>query len=223
VTLDHVFRAGAIGPLSLDHRIVMGSMHLGLEALDDDGRALAAFYAERARGGAGLIVTGGSADSRVGAAGRGYSFINDEADRSRLERVADAVHEAGGRVLLQLFHAGRYAVPEAFDLQPVAPSPVYASLVRAQPRELTGAEVLQTIEHFASGAARARAFGFDGVEIMGSEGYLLNQFTAPLTNHRDDEWGGDRERRLAFPLAVAEAVRDPVRGRRRARGAARRS
>jgi 2,4-dienoyl-CoA reductase (NADPH2) len=214
VRLDHVFRAGAIGPLPLDHRIVMGSMHLGLEALEDDGRALAAFYAERARGGAGLIVTGGSAVSRVGAAGRGYSFVNDDADRSRLERVADAVHEAGGRVLLQLFHAGRYAIPEAFDLQPVAPSPVYAALVRAEPRELTGAEVRQTIEDFATGAARARELGFDGVEIMGSEGYLLNQFTAPLTNHRDDEWGGDRERRLAFPLAVTEAARAAIGGDR---------
>jgi 2,4-dienoyl-CoA reductase (NADPH2) len=214
VTLDHVFRAGAIGPLSFDHRIVMGSMHLGLEALDDDGRALAAFYAERARGGAGLIVTGGSAVSQVGAAGRNYSFINDDADRSRLERVADAVHEAGGRVLLQLFHAGRYAIPQAFGLQPVAPSPVYAALVRAEPRELTGAEVRQTIEDFAAGAARARELGFDGVEIMGSEGYLLNQFTAPLTNHRDDEWGGDRERRLAFPLAVSEAVRGAIGGDR---------
>jgi 2,4-dienoyl-CoA reductase (NADPH2) len=214
VTLDHVFRAGAIGPLPLDHRVVMGSMHLGLEALDDDGRALAAFYAERARGGAGLIVTGGSAVSRVGAAGRNYSFINDDADRSRLERVAEAVHEAGGRILLQLFHAGRYAIPGAFDLQPVAPSPVYAALVRAEPRELTGAEVRQTIEDFATGAARARELGFDGVEIMGSEGYLLNQFTAPLTNHRDDEWGGDRERRLAFPLAVTEAVRAAIGGDR---------
>ncbi len=214
MTLEHVFRAGAIGPLSLDHRIVMGSMHLGLEAVDDDGRALAAFYAERARGGAGLIVTGGSAVSRVGAAGRGYSFINDDADRSRLERVAEAVHEAGGRVLLQLFHAGRYAIPEAFDLQPVAPSPVYAALVRAEPRELTGREVQQTIEDFATGAARARELGFDGVEIMGSEGYLLNQFTAPLTNRRDDEWGGDRDRRLAFPLAVTEAVRAAIGGDR---------
>jgi 2,4-dienoyl-CoA reductase (NADPH2) len=207
VTLDHVFRAGAIGPLSLDHRIVMGSMHLGLESRDDDGRALSAFYAERARGGAGLIVTGGSAVSRVGAAGRGYSFVNDDAERSKLARVAEATHEAGGRILLQLFHAGRYAIREAFGLQPVAPSPVYAALVRDEPRELTGAEVLQTIEDFAAGAVRARDLGFDGVEIMGSEGYLLNQFTAPLTNHRDDEWGGDRDRRLAFPLAVSQAVR----------------
>jgi 2,4-dienoyl-CoA reductase (NADPH2) len=208
--LAHVFRAGSIGPLELEHRIVMGSMHLGLESIGDDGRALAAFYAERARAGAGLIVTGGSAVSRVGAAGRSYSFVNEPAAGSALARVADAVHDAGGRILLQLFHAGRYAVPGAFDLQPVAPSPVYSALVRSEPRELTGAEVAATIADFAHGATRARELGYDGVEIMGSEGYLLNQFAAPLTNLRDDEWGGDPERRMAFPLAVAAAVRRAI-------------
>jgi 2,4-dienoyl-CoA reductase (NADPH2) len=207
---DHVFRPGSIGPLELEHRIVMGSMHLGLERLEDDGRALAAFYAERARAGAGLIITGGSAVSRVGAAGRGYSSVGDPVDGSRLARVADAVHEAGGRILLQLFHAGRYAHPAAFGLQPVAPSPIYSRLVRAEPRELTDTEVRETIADFAHGAERARELGFDGVEIMGSEGYLLNQFTAPATNHRDDDWGGDAERRMAFPLAVAAAVRAAV-------------
>ena len=205
--LEHVFRAGAIGPLTLSDRVVMGSMHMGLEGLDDDGRALAAFYAERARGGAGLIVTGGSAVSRVGAAGRNYTFVNEDAQASRLTRVADAIHAAGGRVLLQLFHAGRYAIESAFGLAPVAPSPVYSSLSRCEPRELTDAEVRETIVDFARGARRARELGFDGVEIMGSEGYLLNQFAAPLTNLRDDDWGGDPERRMAFPLAVAEAVR----------------
>lgn len=208
--LDHVFRAGSIGPLALGHRIVMGSMHLGLEGLDDDGRALAAFYTERARHGAGLIVTGGSAVSRVGAAGRNYSFVNEPRDASKLARVADAIHTAGGHVLLQLFHAGRYAIPSAFDLQPVAPSPVYSSLVRAEPHALSDAEVRETIADFARGAARARQLGFDGVEIMGSEGYLLNQFAASATNLRDDAWGGDPERRMAFPLAVARAVRESV-------------
>ena len=208
MALDHVFRAGAIGPLQLDHRIVMGSMHMGLEGLDDDGRALAAFYAERARAGAGLVVTGGSAVSRVGAAGRNYTFVNEAADGSKLARVAAAIHEGGGHVLLQLFHAGRYAVQSAFGLRPVAPSPVYSALSRCEPRELTDAEVRETIADFARGAARARELGFDGVEIMGSEGYLLNQFAAPQTNLRDDDWGGDPERRMAFPLAVAEAVRE---------------
>lgn len=210
MALEHVFRPGAIGRLELPHRIVMGSMHLGLEAMGDDGRALAAFYAERARAGAALLVTGGSAVSRVGAAGRGYSFINDPGEGSKLMRVADAVREAGGHVLLQLFHAGRYALPDAFGLQPVAPSPVYSALARAQPRALSDGEVRETIADFAAGAARAIELGFDGVEIMGSEGYLLNQFAAAATNLREDEWGGDRERRMAFPLAVTQAARTAV-------------
>jgi 2,4-dienoyl-CoA reductase (NADPH2) len=205
--LEHVWRAGAIGPLELPHRIVMGSMHLGLEGIDGDGRALAAFYRERADGGAGLIVTGGSAVSRVGAGGRHYSFINEDSEAAKLERVATAVHEAGARILLQLFHAGRYAYQGSFGLQPVAPSAVYSSYSRSEPRALSHDEVLQTIEDFARAAARAGELGFDGVEIMGSEGYLLNQFMAPVTNLREDRWGGDPERRMRFPLEVAAAVR----------------
>jgi len=205
---DHVWRAGAIGLLALPHRIVMGSMHLGLEGIDDGGAALAAFYRERASGGAGLIVTGGSAVSRVGAGGRNYSFVNEDADAEKLSGVAAAVHGAGGLVLLQLFHAGRYAYEASFGLTPVAPSPVYSRYSRCEPRELSGAEVLATIEDFARGARRARELGFDGVEIMGSEGYLIDQFLAPVTNLRDDEWGGDPERRMRFPLAVATAVRE---------------
>ncbi len=206
--LSHVWQPGAIGPLQLPHRIVMGSMHLGLEALDDGGAALAAFYRERAAAGAALIVTGGAAVSRVGAGGPSYGLINEDAGAQRLERTAAAVHEAGGRILAQLFHAGRYAREQAFGLQPVAPSAVYSSYSRCEPRALSGEEVLETIEDFARAAARARELGFDGVELMGSEGYLLNQFTAPATNLRDDQWGGDAERRLRFPLAVAAAVRD---------------
>ena len=205
--MEHVWRPGSIGPLALPHRIVMGSMHVGLEGLEDGGAALAAFYRERAAGGAALIVTGGSAVSRVGAGGRNYSFVNDDADTTKLAAVATAVHEAGARVLLQLFHAGRYAYEESFGLQPVAPSPVYSRYSRCEPRSLHHEEVLATIADFADGAARARELGFDGVEIMGSEGYLLNQFTAPLTNLRDDEWGGDALRRMRFPLEVAAAVR----------------
>ena len=208
--LQHVFSDVAIGPLKLPHRVVMGSMHVGLEAHDDDGRALAAFYAERAAAGAALIVTGGCAVSRVGAGGRSYAFVNEDASASALARVADAVHEAGGRILLQLFHAGRYAFERAFGLQPVAPSAVYSSFSRAEPRALTDAEVRDLIDEFAGGARRAAELGYDGVELMGSEGYLLNQFMAPATNRRDDEWGGDAERRRAFPLAVARAVRDAL-------------
>ena len=203
-----VWEPGRVGPLRLPHRIVMGSMHLGLEGIDADGRVLAAFYRARAAAGAALIVTGGSAISRVGAGGRNYSFVNDDADAGKLERVAAGVHDAGGRVLLQLFHAGRYALERSFGLTPVAPSAVYSSYSRCEPRAMTEAEILETIEDFARGAARARELGFDGVEIMGSEGYLLSQFMAPSTNLRDDDWGGDGERRMRFPLAVAAAVRE---------------
>ena len=206
--LEYVWRAGAIGPLSLPHRIVMGSMHLGLEGLDDDGEALAAFYRERALGGAALIVTGGSAISRVGAGGRNYSFVNEDADGGKLLRVASAIHDAGGLVLLQLFHAGRYAYEASFGLTPVAPSAVYSRYSRCEPRALSGDEVLETISDFARAARQARELGFDGVEIMGSEGYLIDQFLAPATNLRDDEWGGDAERRMRFALSVAAAVRE---------------
>jgi 2,4-dienoyl-CoA reductase (NADPH2) len=210
--LERVWQPGRIGPLELPHRIVMGSMHLGLEGIDDGGEGLVAFYRERVEGGAALIVTGGSAVSRVGAGGRNYSFVNDDADAPKLERVAAAVHEAGGRVLLQLFHAGRYAYQSSFGLQPVAPSAVYSGYSRCEPRALTGDEIHATIDDFARGAARAIELGFDGVELMGSEGYLLNQFMAPVTNRREDEWGGDAERRRRFPLAVTEAVRDACTG-----------
>ncbi len=188
----------------------MGSMHLGLESIDPDGEMLAAFYAERAAGGAGLIVTGGSAISRVGAGGVSYSFINEDGEGAKLAAIPRAVHAAGGRVLLQLFHAGRYAFEKSFGLQPVAPSAVFSSYSRCEPRALSEEEILETIEDFANGAARARELGFDGVELMGSEGYLLSQFMAPATNQREDDWGGDLERRMRFPLAVAAAVREAI-------------
>jgi len=207
---ESAWRPGSIGPLALPHRIVMGSMHLGLEGLDDGGAALAAFYRERALGGAGLIVTGGSAISRVGAGGRNYSFVNQDSDSESLSLVAGAVHDAGGLALLQLFHAGRYAYESSFGLTPVAPSPVYSRYSRCEPRALSGDEVIETVDDFARGARRARELGFDGVEIMGSEGYLIDQFLAPATNLRDDEWGGDPERRMRFAVAVAGAVRAAV-------------
>lgn len=205
--LEHLLRPGTIGRLVLPHRVVMGSMHLGLESRPDGGRALAAFYAARARGGAALIVTGGSAVSTVGAGGRNYSFVNDPQEHDRLALVARAVHEAGGLVALQLFHAGRYAFTSSFGLQPVAPSAVPSRFSPDAPRALSADEVAETVADFASGARTARRLGFDAVELMGSEGYLLNQFTSPLTNRRDDEWGGDAGRRSRFPLEVIRACR----------------
>jgi 2,4-dienoyl-CoA reductase (NADPH2) len=198
----------SIGTLRLPHRVLMGSMHLNLET--SDGGALAAFYAERARGGAGLIITGGAAVSRVGAGNAGYALINDPSHADRLRAVTDAVHAEGGLIALQLFHAGRYAFESAFGLTPVAPSAVYSAFSKAEPEALSEQGIRSTIDDFASGAARALELGFDGVEVMGSEGYLLNQFASPVTNLRDDDWGGDAERRRAFPVAVVRAVRAAV-------------
>jgi 2,4-dienoyl-CoA reductase (NADPH2) len=207
--LEHALRAGRIGSLELPSRILMGSMHLGIEARPD-GAALAAFYSARARGGAALIFTGGSAVSREGAGGRGYSFINEPAEAPKLERVVRAVHEAGGRIALQLFHAGRYGSREYFGLEPLAPSAVPSRFSRSTPKAMTESDLARTLSDFASGARRARELGFDAVELMGSEGYLLNQFLSPLTNQRDDAWGGDFERRGRFALAALDAVREAV-------------
>ncbi|WP_320068851.1 FAD-dependent oxidoreductase [Micromonospora sp. RTGN7] len=208
--LGNVLRTGRIGSLVLPHRIVMGAMHLGWEAYDDDGRALAAFYLARVRGGAGLMVTGGAAVSPAGAGGPGYGVLDDARFRARLRRVAAQVREAGGLLALQLFHAGRYARPASDGPRPVAPSAVYSTFSRQTPHPLSPAEVGRTVADFARGAGHARDLGFAAVEIMGSEGYLVDQFLSPLTNRRDDEWGGDPDRRMRFPVAVVRAVRDAV-------------
>jgi 2,4-dienoyl-CoA reductase (NADPH2) len=200
----HALRPGSIGGLQLRNRLIMGSMHLGIES---DGAALTAFYAERARGGAGLIVTGGSAVNRTGAGGRNYSFVNDPESARALRDAAAAVHNAGGRIALQLFHAGRYAFFASFGLQPVAPSAVPSRFSPDPPHALNDAEIRDTVRDFARGAARAREIGFDAVEVMASEGYLLNQFLSPLTNRRDDYWGGDFERRMNLPRAVLREIR----------------
>ncbi|GAA2617861.1 FAD-dependent oxidoreductase [Streptomyces axinellae] len=208
--LANVLRPGAIGTLTLPHRVIMGAMHLNLEVTGDRGAALAAFYAERARAGAALIVTGGIAVSPAGAGGPGYAVLGDSTDEAALSAAVRAVHGHGALIALQLFHAGRYALPGRSDGPPLAPSPVHSRFSRSTPRELTGDEIDATVRDFASGARTARELGFDAVEVMGSEGYLVNQFTAPLTNRRDDGWGGDSERRRRFPVAVTRAVRAAV-------------
>lgn len=204
---EHALRAGTIGGLRLPNRVVMGSMHLGIES---DAAALAAFYGERARGGAALIVTGGSCVNRAGAGGRNYSFINEPSSTRPLAAAAAAVHGAGGRIALQLFHAGRYAYFASFGIRPVAPSAVPSRFSPDPPRALSEAEILETIGDFARGALRARELGFDAVEVMASEGYLLNQFLSPVTNRREDDWGGDFERRMRMPLEVLRAIRSEV-------------
>jgi 2,4-dienoyl-CoA reductase (NADPH2) len=208
--LDPVLEPGAIGSLALPHRVVMGAMHMGTEAEAEAGEQLAAFYRERALGGAGLVVTGGWAVSREGAGGPGYGLVGSDAGARALEQVAASVRGTGAAIALQLFHAGRYASGEGTGLQPVAPTAVPSRVSRAMPRELSGEEVWEAVADFGRAAARAVELGFGAVEVMGSEGYLVDQFLSPLTNRREDEWGGDAERRMSFGVAVAAAVRAAV-------------
>lgn len=191
-----------VGAVTLSNRVLMGSMHLGLEELDGGFARLAAFYAERARHGVALMVTGGVSPDRAGRPWEGGAVMSaDAVAEHRL--ITEAVHAEGGRILLQLLHFGRYAHHP--DL--VAPSALQAPIAEHVPHALTHREVLDVIRGFADAATLAIAAGYDGVEIMGSEGYLLNEFLAPATNHRDDAWGGDPDRRRAFPIAVVRAVR----------------
>ncbi|KQO60206.1 oxidoreductase [Curtobacterium sp. Leaf261] len=206
-----------LGPLTLPHRVVMGSMHTGLEVRDDGGAGLAAFYAERAAGGAALLITGGIAISDEARGGPDFAVFGVDGTDERFGRAVAAAHAAGGTMLAQLFHAGRYALVGGMldrhgdPQRAVAPSALpWAAARGVLPSALTPAEIDRTIEDFAAAARSARAIGFDGVEIMASEGYLINQFCSPLTNLRDDEWGGDAVRRRRFAVAVTQAVRDAV-------------
>ncbi|MDY6812507.1 MAG: NADPH-dependent 2,4-dienoyl-CoA reductase [Pseudomonadota bacterium] len=202
----HLLAPLALGPVQLRNRIMMGSMHTGLEEARGGLRGLAAFYAERARGGVALIVTGGIGISEEGALAVGARLMCRPADVAPHREVTDAVHAEGGRIALQLIHAGRYA----YNPRQVAPSAIQAPINPFTPRALSSAEVDRTADDFANAAALAREAGYDGVEIMGSEGYLLNQFLAPRTNRRDDEWGGDAERRMRLPVEVVRRVRAAV-------------
>jgi 2,4-dienoyl-CoA reductase (NADPH2) len=192
-----------VGTLTLKSRIVMGSMHTGLEHHPERFDELGRFYAERAKGGAGMIVTGGFAPNYVGR-------MKDEPGTfERPDQVADhkkitgPVRAAGGRILLQILHAGRYGYHPAV----VAPSPIKSPINRDVPAELTHEQIEETIQNYAATARLAVEAGYDGVEIMGSEGYLISEFLAPRTNHRSDRWGGSLENRARFPISVVKAVR----------------
>ncbi|MGC5326678.1 FAD-dependent oxidoreductase [Brevibacillus sp. SYSU BS000544] len=208
--LNRVFEPIQLAGLTLPNRILMGSMHVGIEGLENGMERLATFYAERAKGEAGLIVTGGIAVCPEGGIGDEYLniFHDDHIEKAKL--VADAVHREGGRIAMQLFHTGRYAYKEKTGLDPVAPSPLRAPINSTTPRELTSREVEETIQYFVDAALRAQKAGYDAVEIMGSEGYLINQFLSPVTNKRTDEWGGDFERRSRFGVEIAKRVKEAV-------------
>ena len=193
-----------LGFTSLPNRVLMGSMHTGLEEHKDGLRALAAYFAARARGGVGLMVTGGIAPNRQGWLAPFGAKLSTRAEASRHRHVTDAVHDEGGKICMQILHAGRYSMHPML----VAPSPLRAPISPFRPWEMSPRLIRSTIGDFADCAALAREGGYDGVEIMGSEGYLINQFIAPRTNKRHDDWGGSFEKRIRFPLEIMKKVRE---------------
>ena len=199
----HLFRPLALPGLTLPNRIVMGSMHTGLEARPGGLARLAVFYAERARGGAALIVTGGFSPNDEGELGAHRAQISTVRDVQEHRIIPDAVHESGSRIILQLLHAGRHGSHPSI----VAPSPVKSGINSRTPRELRPAEVERTIVDFVRAAEFARAAGYDGVEVMGCEGYLINQFLAPRTNQRQDDWGGPLSNRMRFAREIVRRIR----------------
>ncbi|MET4672344.1 NADPH-dependent 2,4-dienoyl-CoA reductase [Streptomyces microflavus] len=195
-----------LGFTTLPNRVLMGSMHIGLEEAERGFERMAAFYAERARGGVGLIVTGGIAPSERACSFPGGAKMTTEAEAERHREITSAVHAAGGRIAMQILHFGRYAHHP--DL--VAPSALKAPISGFTPNALTDEQVEETVEEFVRAAELARLAGYDGVEIMGSEGYLINEFIVSATNHRTDRWGGSYENRIRFPVEIVRRVRERV-------------
>lgn len=202
----HLFRPLDLGFTTLRNRMIMGSMHLGLEEAPGGWERMAAFYAERARGECALIITGGIAPNDAGRPAPHGAKLSEASEVAQHRLVTAAVHAEGGKIAMQILHFGRYAYHPGL----VAPSAVQAPINPLRPRELSSAEVEHTIADFAQSAVLAREAGYDGVEIMGSEGYLINEFIAARTNHRSDEWGGSVENRMRFPVEIVRRTRERV-------------
>lgn len=199
----HLLAPLDLGFTTLKNRVLMGSMHTGLEESPNGFEKMAAFYAERARGGVALIVTGGVGPNAEGCVAEGAAQLSDEHEVPQHKLVTDAVHAAGGKIALQILHSGRYS----FQEKCVSASPLIAPINFYKPRELSDADIWQTIADFARCAKLAQQAGYDGVEVMGSEGYLINQFIARATNKRTDDWGGSFENRIRFAIETVKAVR----------------
>ena len=202
----HLLAPVQVAGMTLPNRMVMGAMHTRLETLDRPLERLARFYATRAEGEVGLILTGGYSPTPEGVLDESGLCLDSETQLDDHRPITEAVHQAGGRIALQILHAGRYARTERC----VAPSPGKARINVFSPRVLSTAEVWALVDSFATTATLARAAGYDGVEVMGSEGYLITQFTAAITNHRDDEFGGSFEHRIRFPVEIVKAIRARV-------------
>ncbi|GAA3914175.1 NADPH-dependent 2,4-dienoyl-CoA reductase [Litoribacillus peritrichatus] len=195
-----------LGFTTLKNRVLMGSMHTGLEEAKNGFERMAAFYVERAKGGVGLIVTGGIGPNAEGAVYQGGAKMDTVEEADRHKEVTKAVHEAGGKICMQILHAGRYA----YNPKLVAPSAIQAPINPFKPHELTDDEIEEQIEAFVHCAGLAQYAGYDGVEIMGSEGYFINQFIVEHTNQRTDKWGGSYENRIRLAKEIVRRVREKV-------------
>ncbi len=202
----HLFEPLDLGFTTLKNRILMGSMHTNLEERPKGFERLAAFYAERAKGGVSLIVTGGIGPNIEGGGMPAAALLNKPEEVARHQTVTKAVHNEGGKICLQILHTGRYA----YHPMNIAPSAIQAPINPFKPRELAPDEIDGQIESFAHTSSLAKEAGYDGVEIMGSEGYFINQFIAARTNHRQDEWGGRYENRIRLPIEVIRRTRERV-------------
>ncbi|WP_312932249.1 NADPH-dependent 2,4-dienoyl-CoA reductase [Stutzerimonas nitrititolerans] len=202
----HLLAPLDLGFTTLRNRTLMGSMHTGLEEMPNGFERMAAFFAERARGGVGLIVTGGVGPNEEGSVRAGAAKLSTAEEAAEHKVVTQAVHEAGGKICMQILHAGRYA----YSPQLVAPSAIQAPINPFTPRELDEEGIEKQVRDFVNCASLAKEAGYDGVEIMGSEGYFINQFLVAHTNHRSDRWGGSYENRMRLPVEIVRRVREAV-------------
>lgn len=202
----HLLAPLDLGFTTLKNRVLMGSMHVGLEEEKNGIEKLAAFYAARAKGGVGLIVTGGIAPNIAGWVAPFAGKMSSSRHARKHRQVTDAVHEAGGKICMQILHAGRYG----YHPFAVSASAIKSPITPFKPRALSGRAIRSTIKDFKKCAAYAQQAGYDGVEIMGSEGYLINQFFCPRTNQRDDEWGGSLENRARLAIEIVRQTREKV-------------
>ncbi|HAZ94509.1 MAG TPA: NADPH-dependent 2,4-dienoyl-CoA reductase [Porticoccaceae bacterium] len=202
----HMLAPLDLGFTTLKNRVLMGSMHTGLEEVANGHERMAAYFGERAKGGVGLIVTGGIGPNTEGGTHPNTKKLVTEEDIAGHKQITDAVHAHDGKICMQILHTGRYA----YSPDQVAPSAIKSPINPFTPRALTDSEIYKQIDDFVFTSVQAQKAGYDGVEIMGSEGYFLNQFIAARTNQREDDWGGSYENRIRLPIEVVRRVREAV-------------
>lgn len=202
----HLFEPLDLGFTTLKNRVIMGSMHTGLEEEKNGYDRMAVYFAERAKGDVGLIVTGGIAPNRQGWTAPFSSKLTNKREANKHKKVTKAVHENQGKICMQILHAGRYG----YHPLAVAPSALKSPISPFKPWRLSSYGVNRTIKHFVRAAKLAKHANYDGVEIMGSEGYLINEFVSAKTNKRTDKWGGSFENRIQFPLTIIRKTREAV-------------